>query len=280
MRQRRSREYAKLDRMVAYTTAPCRRRYVVEYFGEVAPFEQCGTCDACRSGTESSQIPRSLTPDETLVVLKLVSCLARMERKANKKGWSVDLLAKTATGSKESKVVQWGFDMLTTHGILGAGADGSRWTVRELHDLTRSLVEAGVVDETYITRRISGKERTYKEITVSDLGWLVLRRAAPQLQMVFPHAHKLVRRRPIASPNGQAPTALLAILRDVRSEMASKHEVPPYVVASNKTLDDMARLRPLTRKAMLGVHGMGEKRFRRYGGAFMSVIRDWASQAT
>mgnify|MGYP000750715831 CR=1 FL=1 len=40
-----------------------------------------------------------------------------------------------------------------------------------------------------------------------------------------------------------APSDLIALLRDVRSEMASKHAVPAYVIASNKTLEDMARLR-------------------------------------
>jgi ATP-dependent DNA helicase RecQ len=63
----------------------------------------------------------------------------------------------------------------------------------------------------------------------------------------------------------------------VRTQLASEQAVPAYVVASNKTLDDMARLRPLTRKAMLGVHGMGEKRFQRYGAAFLTAIRDWAA---
>ena len=41
----------------------------------------------------------------------------------------------------------------------------------------------------------------------------------------------------------------------------------------------MARLRPLTRRALLEVHGMGEKRVDQYGGAFLSAIREWAAGA-
>jgi ATP-dependent DNA helicase RecQ len=277
IRDRRSREYAKLDLMFAYATASCRRRYIVEYFGEVAPFERCGTCDGCRAGVDPRPVARVLTPDEQTVVLKLVSCLARMERHANQRGFSIDLLVKTVMGSAEAKVKQFGFDLLTTYGILGTDSDQGRWTARELQDLVRALVDADVLAEDYTTRRISGKERTYKEVVVSELGWQVLRRTA-EIKMVFPHAHKLVRRRPVAAPAGDASSALVALLRDVRSQMASEAAVPAYVVASNKTLEEMARARPLTTKAMLAVHGMGERRFERYGPPFLKAIREWAAE--
>jgi ATP-dependent DNA helicase RecQ len=71
----------------------------------------------------------------------------------------------------------------------------------------------------------------------------------------------------------------MAALRDIRSDLARKSDVPLYVIASNKTLEDMARLRPLTRRALLDVHGMGEKRVDQYGGAFLSAIREWAAGA-
>ncbi|MCB9680019.1 MAG: RecQ family ATP-dependent DNA helicase [Alphaproteobacteria bacterium] len=276
LRARRSAEYAKLDRMVAYTGAACRRRYIVEHFGEVAPFERCGTCDACRAGVELAPTARLLTPDEEVVVLKLLSCLARMERHAGRTGWSTDLLVKTASGSTEAKIVQLGFKDLSTWGILGAESEGPRWTVPELTDLARALVDADCLDEAYATRRVAGKDRTYKELTVAPLGWEVLRRQAPMPRMVFPHAHKLVRRRPTTTSVASVPTELLAMLRDLRAQMARDHAVPAYVVASNRTLDDMARLRPLTRKAMLAVHGMGDTRFDRYGTAFLDAIRTWA----
>lgn len=276
MKERRGREYAKLDRMIAYTQAPCRRRYIIEYFGEASPFERCGTCDNCRAGVTMQVEARPLTPDEEQVVLKLLSCLARMERHKGQHAWSADLLVKTAMGSSEEKLKAFGFDLLSTWGILGPTSDSGRWTTTELADVVRALVDAAALEETYATRRIQGKDRTYKEVGLSDLGWQLLRRAAPGFQMVFPHAHKLVRKRPIASTEPAAPGELLSLLRDIRSQLARDEDVPAYVVASNKTLEDMARLRPLTRAAMLGVHGMGDKRVDRYGAAFLAAIRDWA----
>jgi ATP-dependent DNA helicase RecQ len=76
-----------------------------------------------------------------------------------------------------------------------------------------------------------------------------------------------------------SPGELLSILRDVRTQLAEQHAVPAYVVAPNKTIEDMARIRPTTRRAMLTVHGMGEQRFQRYGAAFLDAIRAWNTTA-
>jgi len=57
----RAAEFTKLEHMLGYTVAECRRRYIIDYFGEVAPFRRCGTCDVCqRLRRESSNKGRSL----------------------------------------------------------------------------------------------------------------------------------------------------------------------------------------------------------------------------
>ncbi|MGC6493665.1 MAG: helicase-related protein, partial [Myxococcota bacterium] len=278
LRERRSREFAKLDRMVAYTTAPCRRRYIIEHFGEASPFSQCGTCDGCRAGAVAKPEKRALTPDEQKTILKLLSCMARMQRKTDQAAWSRDLICKTVLGSTEARVRQWGFDLISTWGLLGTRAEGARWTAKEVGDLLDALVEAGCVTCDWTTRNVAGKQRSYRQYELSEGGWAALRGGAGALEVAFPHAHKLVRRRPVANPGGPAPTGLVDALREARKLLATQADVPPYVVASNRTLDDMARLRPLTKRAMLGVHGMGEVRYARFGGHFLEVIRRWASE--
>ncbi|MCA9570886.1 MAG: ATP-dependent DNA helicase RecQ, partial [Myxococcales bacterium] len=131
MRERRNREYRKLDRMEAYAGSACRRRFVVEYFGEKAPFERCGTCDGCRAGASLLEIARELTPDEKTVVLKALSGVARMERHTRKQGFGINLIARTLTGSREKSVSSWGFDTLSTFGLLAAPAMRPGWTVGE-----------------------------------------------------------------------------------------------------------------------------------------------------
>ncbi|MEQ1570229.1 MAG: ATP-dependent DNA helicase RecQ [Myxococcota bacterium] len=275
MKDRAAREYAKLDKMESYVGAGCRRRYVIEYFGEKAPFEACGTCDVCRDGRPKSEEPRGLAPDEEQVVLKLLSTVARMERHANKVGFGVDLISRVATGSKERKVLQWGFDQLSTYGIL-AQPPGPVWSVGEVADLAGALADAGALAAQYETRDIDGNQITYKQLSMSPRGWDVLKRAADGFEMVFPHADKLSRPKAAAPASARGvPGDLLVALRDVRKRLAEERNVPAYVVAPNKTLEDMARLRPSTRRAMLEVHGMGEARYGLYGRSFLEAIRTW-----
>ena len=281
MAERRSREFQKLDRMDAYANARCRRRYVVEYFGEKAPWERCGTCDACRQGRPVDE-ERPLSHEEEVVVLKLLSCVARMERHAKKRGFSADWIAKVALGSREEGIVQLGFDQLSTWGVLGPRKDAGRpihWTTGELADVLHVLVHVGCLEEEHVTRRSAGKERTEKVLALTERGWRVLKREETELRMAFPHARKLERPK---APTSQAargvPGELLSILKDVRQQLAEEHAVPAYVVAPNKTLEDMATIRPTTRRAMLTVHAMGPQRYQRYGSAFLEAIRAWSSR--
>ncbi len=279
MRARRAKAYRKLDKMEAYTGPGCRRRYVVEYFGEVAPFEACGTCDACRMGEAlEHEVVRPLTPDEATVVLKVLSTVARMDRHAGKQGWGVDLVAKVLVGSKEEKVTRWGFDTITTAGLL-APRDGTGpiWSAGEVADVVTAAVAAGLLAEDYATRDIGGRQRTYKEVQLTPAGWAALRREGPDLTLAFPHTRKLVRvpRAPARPPPTGVRTDLLASLRDVRRQLADASDVPPYVIASNRTLEELARERPTTRRAMLGIHGMGPVRFERYGQRLIEVIRQF-----
>ncbi len=275
MRERRQREYKKLDLMQNYTTARCRRRYVIEYFGETAPFDACGTCDRCRSDAPVLEGPRTLTTDEMTVVSKVLACVARMERHAGKVGFGADLIAKTLTGSRAEKVTRWGFDTLSTHGILGPGSGGARWNVGEVSDLIEVLVAAEALEQTYVTRRMAAREVTYKEVRLTDKGWRVMKREEPEFKVSFPHSGKLKRRTAGVDKPGLAQGAdhLLALLKEVRKQLADSGNVPAYVVASNKTLEDMASLRPTTRKAMLAVHGMGPKRVKQYGQLFIDAVR-------
>ena len=282
MKARRARVYRKLDQMEGYTGPMCRRRYVVEYFGEKAPFERCGTCDRCREGAPAVAGPRELIPDEMVVVRKLLACLARMSRHSGKEGFGADLVAKVVTGSREQKVLTWGFDQISTHGILGPRGGGPSWSVGEVSDLLGMLVQAEALEEAYVTRALKGKSKevTYKEVRLTETGWAVMKGESEDFRMTFPYASKVKRR--VAGNDGitpgQLPGELLALLRDVRKQLSQQADVPAYVVASNRTLDDMARIQPTTNEALLSVNGIGETRAERFGAPFLAAILDWTKR--
>ena len=60
------------------------------------------------------------------------------------------------------------------------------------------------------------------------------------------------------SGGGAADEKLLALLKDLRKREAQKHEVPPFVVFQDPSLDDMALKYPITQEELLNIHGVGE----------------------
>ena len=76
-------------------------------------------------------------------------------------------------------------------------------------------------------------------------------------------------------PKEHISDSLLQKLRTLRTKLAKLHDVPPYVVAPNKTLEDMAVKCPTSTNAMETIQGMGPGRIRKYGRPFIEVIRGW-----
>ncbi|RSX53053.1 ATP-dependent DNA helicase RecQ [Bifidobacterium goeldii] len=66
--------------------------------------------------------------------------------------------------------------------------------------------------------------------------------------------------------------ALFQQLRELRLTIAREHSLPPYMVFNDRTLRDMAQLRPITTAQFLAVNGVGESKLAKYGKRFMEVI--------
>jgi len=266
LRARRQREYAKLEKMIDYVRSGCRRRYLIEYFGQSAPWERCGTCDACREGRAIVAGPRPPGPDELLVVRKVLANAARMG-----KPFSSSMMSKVLTGSRDKSVLAFGFERLSTYGILRT------WPAKELERVIAELARAGALDAEFTTTEVSGRERTYKTFALTERGVAVMKGEAADFEMTFPASSQTRRRRPSRDVQAPANADLLAELKDVRRRLAKADDVPAYVVAPNKTLEAMAAARPTTHYSMLEVHGMGKSRMKRYGGAFLDAVRGWTS---
>jgi ATP-dependent DNA helicase RecQ len=266
LRARRQREYAKLEKMIEYVRSGCRRRYLIEYFGQSAPWERCGTCDACREGRAIVEGPRPLAPDEELVVRKILASVARMG-----KAFSANMICKVLTGSRDKAVLAFHFDRLSTHGILRT------WPPGDIERVLDELVRAEALNAEFTTQQVSGKERTYKTYGLTRLGVEVMKQEARDFAMVFPSSARTRRRRPSTASSSPANADLLGELKDLRRRLAKADDVPAYVVAPDKTLEAMAAARPTSRSAMLAVHGMGPERMRRFGGAFLDAVKGWTA---
>jgi ATP-dependent DNA helicase RecQ len=289
--RRRNHEFKKLELMKAYAESECRRRYLIEYFGEKSPFEQCGTCDCCVHGSGRSSEVR---PRQLIEIQKVLSCLVRMSLHASRgqdqsRGFGRNLLIKTLRGSNDKVVRNWGFDALSTHGILkGTNA-------QHVHELLDELVRIGLLETEFVTQKWGGRGKniTYPEYRVTDRGNMVMRGQTTQFEMRFPVQYSFGLGGSTIGGSGGKPMAssgvnsvqsaaekkqaglalgLLEQLKSTRKILALRDDVPLYAVATNRCLDDMVQKRPETRVALQDVHGMGPKRINRYGRQFLDVI--------
>ena len=281
LRERRAFEMRKLDQMVGLAElTECRRRRILQYFGEEPPWEQCGSCDVCIGGGEESSRPRLLSPDEETRVRKALACVARMGN-----GHSATMVGKVLCGSSAKNIKSMGFDSLSTYGIL------DKLTMDEAIGVLRALVRSGCLVETEVRRPVRGLERRYRVLNLSELGQRVMRQQEPEFQMALPAVGATARaaaRNPKSKGAGATARstevillepdqqALYDQLRAVRARLSNEAGVPPYTLGSNRLLRAIAQTRPRDRAASLALPGMGERMFEKIGLKFLAVVEDAA----
>ena len=228
----------------------CRAAAVRRYFGEtdVAP---CGVCDLCLSPPEAV--------DMTEAAQKAMSAVHRLGGRYGR-GRLVDhLLGKT----KEVSDYEAG---LSTYGI-GTELDASGWRdlidqllfeglLREDPNDGRPLIGLGEPDAVRAAYRGERRISMRKAEPVAARGGRGRRRGEPPAEM-SPH---------------DAP--LFEALRAWRRDEAARQHVPPYVIFHDRTLVEIARLRPGGLAALGAVSGVGEGKLARYGEAVLGVIAE------
>jgi ATP-dependent DNA helicase RecQ len=239
---------AQLAQMLRYAEATtCRRRGLLSYFDEAYPHERCDACDNCLE-------PRA-TFDGTIAAQKVLSCVYRI-RQANGFGVGLNHVVDVLVGADTEKVRKWGHERLSTFGI---GSDRSR---PEWLAIGRELIGRGLLRATSGLRSV---------LEVTDEGRLAL--FARQTVMLTAAPPKPARAVSAMRGNDDPyDDALFEALRTLRRELADERDVPAYVIFSDATLRQMARDRPRTRDALLRVSGVGERKLRDFGAAFLAAI--------
>jgi len=239
----------------------CRHDAILRYFGdEEETLSGCGICDVC-SSLGAAPLEEQDAEQVALTVRKALSAVARIHGRFGL-GAAVQLLR----GSADARLRRCGLDRTPTFGILREHTEA--WLQR----LLRRLVTAGWVD-------FSGGQRPVALLT--EAGGQVMRGERPARLILPPLART---RAALASPtSGRArraasdeltreERALMDALRAHRLSVSRALGVPPYVVAHDRTLREIAQQRPRTREALLLVHGVGPARADRFGTGLLEVV--------
>ncbi len=246
----------------------CRHDAILRYFGdEEETLAGCGSCDVCtrlEAEGERKRDPEAVT----LVVRKALSGVARVHRR-----FGLGAAIKLLRGEADERLARSGLDRVRTFGVLREHPE--RWLQR----LLRRLVTAGWV-------AFEGSERPV--VVLTEVGARVMRGELPARIELPPERSALSappRARGSAARRGagadaeldSSARALFEALRAWRLETARAEAVPPYVVASDRSLRDVARLRPQSRDQLVEAYGIGEAKAARYGAAILEIVRPRAS---
>ena len=249
-RQLIERDMERLKQMTFYaTTTDCLRRYILNYFGEKAPL-CCGHCGNCDTNFEEV--------DATMDARKILSCVYRLDERRLHFGKTV--VAAVLTGSKSEQINRFHLDTLSTYNIMH---EQTAVRVRQLIDV---LLERGL---------LTADPERYNALFLTQTG-NALMRGRGELRIKLPREKKPeTAARRTEELAADVDEKLFEKLRTLRTKVAQRAGVPPYVVFSNATLADMAARQPKSEYELLGVRGVGEAKARRYGAEFVDCIRDY-----
>ncbi|MEN3003208.1 DNA helicase RecQ [Dehalobacterium formicoaceticum] len=238
---RKTNEYQKLQFMADYChTDRCLRKYILEYFGERVSYENCDHCGNCTQETEIVDI--------TIEAQKIFSCMRRMKER-----FGLKMVASVLKGSKIVKIKKFGFDRLSTYGLM------AEKTEKEILDLLNLLVAEGYI---HLTE-----------------GQYPVAKLCPEAAPVLRGEQQVFRKTPVRQEKDiSAAHALFEMLRHLRKEIAQAENVPPYVVFSDHTLQAMSEKVPLNRFSLRTISGVGDVKLEKYGERFLEVINEFAAE--
>ncbi len=240
--ERKQADHGRLNALLGLAEAlTCRRQTLLTYFGETV--DPCGHCDLCDRPPEVF--------DATTPVRMALSAALRTEESFGA-GHLIDIL----TGTLTDKIRQRGHDSLPTFAV-GKDWDRRQWQAifRQMmgHDLMRPDPERhGALRMTQKARPLlRGEEQ------------ITLRADTLRAAKSGPRVHALI---------SEEDAPLLSALKAKRRELAEAANVPAYIIFTDRTLIEMAEVKPATLDAFAGIGGVGAKKLESYGRAFLEVI--------
>nr|DAD54313.1 TPA_exp: hypothetical protein CAETHG_RS02825_1 [Clostridium autoethanogenum DSM 10061] len=238
--ERRLNEYKKLQQMIDFVHYNgCLRKYILNYFGEQVDYEECGNCSNCVSEGEYV--------DKTIDCQKVLSCIYRMKRE-----FGVNMIVDVLRGSSQRKVIQYGFDKLSTHGIM------KNYSKEELSNFINTLIAHGY---------ISLKEGEYPTVILN-----------PRSIKVLKGEEKVTLKEIVKAKKITLNNDLFEILRVLRREIAGEESIPPYLIFPDTTLKELSSRCPINFEQMMDVSGVGQLKLKKYGERFLEAIKNYLDE--
>ncbi len=243
-----------MQEVVAYAeTASCRRRFLLHYFGEEFDEEKCGKmCDNCK------------TPKERLNVQEeMVQALsAILELKEN---YLMKTVVDFLLGNETKEMRDFRFVQSENFGI-GDERDENFWTSVLRHAIINNLAYKEI--EEFGILKVTPEGRQYIENPYP-------------IQITINHNYDDGGAYDFDDEKGGTAVldeTLMNMLKDLRKSVAKKHNLPPYVIFQDPSLEEMATQYPITMEDLAKIQGVSMGKAQRYGQPFLELIKKYVEE--
>ena len=243
---------------VAYAESnSCRRKLLLSYFGEDYHVENCGACDNCLHPKKQFD-----GREEMAMVIELIESLP--ER------FKMEHLANILTGEMNSIIKSYHHDRLE---LFGAGKEHSSrfWNAvihqgLVLHLLYKDIESYGLISVTDLGRAFF--EKPYELMLTEDREFAEGEDDDEDTAAAAAAAR---------SGGGGDPT-LLAMLKDLRRDVARKKGLQPWVIFGDPSLEDMSIMYPISYDELKNCQGVGEGKAKKFGKPFIELIAKYVEE--
>ncbi|REK49798.1 MAG: DNA helicase RecQ [Bacteroidetes bacterium] len=235
-------------------TSVCRRKVLLNYFGENYTETDCKNSDNCLHPKKSFD-----GQEEVCTVLETVIAV--------KEKFAMDHIVNVITGKEENAVKLHGHDQLEIFGE-GEEHDPKYWIAIVRQSLLEGLLSKDI--ETYGTLKITDKGRAFLKKPVKIL-------------MVEDKDYSNTESdddEEFSGGGGSAPAdpELFAALKDLRKKIAKQKNVPPFVVFQDPSLEEMAIQYPITIEELKNISGVGSGKAAKFGKPFVELIEKYVEE--
>jgi ATP-dependent DNA helicase RecQ len=242
----------RLQAMLCYAESQiCRRRPLLDYFGETYSADDCAACDNCLRNDVPEQA------DLTIPAQKFLSCVLRTGQ-----NFGMSHLIDVLRGAQTQKILQRRHNQLSTYGI------GTEYSKKQWQQLVQQFIQGGLLVQ----------DMEFGSLQLTEAGRAVLR-GEPFMGVAVEVAEGKGKRpltdRPARAVTFDYDQALFAQLRAKRKEIADEQGVPAFVILHDRSLMEMAARLPETAEALSHVYGVGEAKAAHYAPYFLPILADW-----
>ncbi len=240
-----------LEETRAYAeTSVCRRRFLLHYFGEEYPQDNCGNCDNCMHPGKAIEAQEAL--------LALLKAIKSVKEKFDQ-GYVIDFVKGRATDN----IVRHDHDKLEEF--------GNGIAISEQHPSIWNPVVRGAMLAHYIYKDVEN----YGQLKLTPEGRAFIH--SPK-----PFSVVLDRQFDESEDTGGGAAALDEVLykelKTLRKDVARKHNLPPYVIFQDISLTLMATAYPVTMEELLQIQGVGQGKAKKFGKPFVELINRYCEE--